>query len=226
MVKIKVFSRDAVPYWGFAVFLALVASSSKAQTALTSQQISVFEKLVTEAISNDGAYLTALVDIETAKASSSPLAAVNATAGFDVAGDFEQFKTPSYRLGLSVDLAKLFSGGNGTVQKNLDARVNAARAQVRVKVLNSYTAYLYQRQAVQVASDGLETKDAEQKQVQAKAQVGAATGADVLRAADARGQAKLAVYRANLDLAVRKQELAAVVGLELKELNAALKGGE
>ena len=76
------------------------------------------------------------------------------------------------------------------------------------------------------ASDGLEAKDAEQKQVQARAQVGAATGADVLRAADARGQAKLAVYRANLDLVNRKQELAAIVGVELKELNTILKGGD
>ena len=43
---------------------------------------------------------------------------------------------------------------------------------MRVKVLNAYTAHLYQRQAVQVAIDGLEAKDAEQRQVQAKAQGG------------------------------------------------------
>ena len=58
---------------------------------------------------------------------------------------------------------------------------------------------------------------------QAKAQVGAATEAEVLCAADSRGQAKLAFYRANLDLAVRKQELVAIVGLELKELDAMLR---
>jgi len=199
---------------------------ASAQTALSSEQVSTFERLVKEAVTNDGPYLSALVDVETAKVASSPLSAVNASAGFSVAGDFEQFQSPSYRLGLSVDLAKLFSSGNGAAQRSLDARVNAARGQVRVKVLNAYTAYLYQRQAVQVASDGLEAKDVEQKQVQAKAQVGAATEAEVLKAADARGQAKLAVYRANLDLVVRKQELSAIVGVELKELNTILKGGD
>ena len=224
---VKVFSRAALPYWTFTLFLAVVLTSPiKAQTALSSEQVSTFERLIKEAVTNDGSYLSALVDLETAKVASSPLSAVNASAGFSMTGDFEQFQSPSYRLGLSVDLAKLFSGGNGAAQKSLEARVNAARGQVRVKVLSAYTGYLYQRQAVQGASDGLEAKDAEQKQMQAKAQVGAATGADVLRAADARGQAKLAVYRANLDLVNRKQELAAIVGVELKELNAILKGGD
>jgi len=214
-----------IRFWTYSLTTALLGLAS-AQTALSSEQVSTFERLVKEAVTNDGPYLSALVDLETAKVASSPLSAVNASAGFSVAGDFEQFQSPSYRLGLSVDLAKLFSSGNGAAQRSLDARVNAARGQVRVKVLNAYTAYLYQRQAVQVASDGLEAKDAEQKQVQAKAQVGAATGADVLRAADARGQAKLAVYRANLDLVNRKQELSAIVGVELKELNTILKGGD
>ena len=224
---VKVFSRAALPYWTFTLFLAVVLTSpGKAQTALSSEQVSTFERLVREAVTNDGPYLSALVDLETAKVASSPLSAVNASAGFSVTGDFEQFQSPSYRLGLSVDLARLFSSGNGAAQKSLEARVNAARGQVRVKVLSAYTGYLYQRQEVQGASDGLEAKDAEQKQMQAKAQVGAATGADVLRAADARGQAKLAVYRANLDLVNRKQELAAIVGVELKELNAILKGGD
>ena len=210
--------------WATVGLLCLVLlSSARAQTALSLEQIGIFERLVREAVTNDGAYLSALVDLETAKVASSPLSAVSGTAGFSVAGDFEQFQSPSYRLGVSVDLSKLFSSGSGTAQKSLDARVNAARAQVRVRVLSAYTAYLYGRQAVQVASDGLEAADAALKQVQAKAQVGAATGAEVLRAADARGQAKLAVYRANLDLVLRKQELAAGVGVELKELNSILK---
>jgi len=210
----------------FYTLTAALCTVASAQTALSSEQVSTFERLVKEAVTNDGPYLSALSDLETAKVASSPLSAVNATAGFTMTGDFEQFQSPSYRLGLSVDLAKLFSSGNSAAQKSLEARVNAARGQVRVKVLGAYTAYLYGRQAVQGASDGLEAKDAEQKQVQAKAQVGAATGADVLRAADARGQAKLAVYRANLDLVNRKQELSAIVGVELKELNAILKGGD
>ena len=222
--------KSVVWMWKWSARAGLLSGAflglASAQTALSSEQVSTFERLVKEAVTNDGPYLSALVDVETAKVASSPLSAVNASAGFSVAGDFEQFQSPSYRLGLSVDLAKLFSSGNGAAQRSLDARVNAARGQVRVKVLNAYTAYLYGRQAVRGASDGLEAKDAEQKQVQARAQVGAATGADVLRAADARGQAKLAVYRANLDLVNRKQELAAIVGVELKELNAILKGGD
>jgi len=222
--------KSVVWMWKWSARAGLLSGAflglASAQTALSSEQVSTFERLVKEAVTNDGPYLSALVDVETAKVASSPLSAVNASAGFSVAGDFEQFQSPSYRLGLSVDLAKLFSSGNGAAQRSLDARVNAARGQVRVKVLNAYTAYLYQRQAVQVASDGLEAKDVEQKQVQAKAQVGAATEAEVLKAADARGQAKLAVYRANLDLVVRKQELSAIVGVELKELNTILKGGD
>ena len=126
--------------WATVGLLCLVLlSSARAQTALSLEQIGIFERLVREAVTNDGAYLSALVDLETAKVASSPLSAVSGTAGFSMAGDFEQFQSPSYRLGLSVDLAKLFSSENGAAQKSLDARVKAARGQVRVKVLNAYT---------------------------------------------------------------------------------------
>jgi len=56
--------------------------------------------------------------------------------------------------------------------------------------------------------------------------VGAATPAEVLAAAERVSVARLGLYRANLDLALALERLAAVVGIPVERLRALLRRGE
>ena len=116
---VKVFSNAALSCGTFSLFLAvLMANLNKAQTALSSEHLRA-----TGQGSRDKTLTFSSGGPRDHKGGQLSLSVVNAS----VAGDFEQFQSPSYCLGLSVGLAKLFSSGNGAAQKSLDARVNVAR---------------------------------------------------------------------------------------------------
>jgi len=83
-------------------------TQAQAATALTDKQTKDYGELVKIALERDPAVLTARANRQAADVDKSALGAVNANAGFDISGDFEQLKTPSYRLSMSVDLTALF----------------------------------------------------------------------------------------------------------------------
>jgi len=94
---------------------------------------------------------------------------------------------------------------------------------VRLKVLQAFAGYLYALESVGVSGDALEARSAELRALEAKAKVGAATNAEILGGAEKVSQAKLAVFKSNLDLAVAKQNLASSAGVSLSELGTVLK---
>ena len=77
-----------------------------------------------------------------------------------------------------------------------------------------------------MASDALEVAAAALGQQQARANAGTVTGVDVLKAAQERNRADAAVYDANLQLAVSKQQVSAVTGLTLSALDKLLSGAK
>jgi len=197
-------------------------TQAQAATALTDKQTKDYGELVKIALERDPAVLTARANRQAADVDKSALGAVNASAGFDLAGDFEQIKTPSYRLSMSVDLAALFKD-NTTYFAALNAQTIQAGNAVRVRVLQAYAAYLYALENAAVAGDALEARSAEMRTLEAKAKVGAATNAEVLGGAERVSQGRLAMFKANLDLAVSKQNLASSAGVSLSELSTILK---
>jgi len=197
-------------------------TQAQAATALTDKQTKDYGELVKIALERDPAVLTARANRQAADVDKSALGAVNASAGFDLAGDFEQIKTPSYRLSMSVDLAALFKD-NTTYFAALNAQTIQAGNAVRVRVLQAYAAYLYALENAAVAGDALEARSAEMRTLEAKAKVGAATNAEVLGGAERVSQGRLAIFKANLDLAVSKQNLASSAGVSLSELGNVLK---
>ena len=201
--------------------LALV-TQAQAATALTEKQTKDYGELVKLALERDPAVLTARAERQAADVDKSALGAVNASAGFDLAGDFEQFKTPSYRLSMSVDLAALFKD-NTAYFAALNAKTIQAGNAVRVRVLQAFTGYLYALENAAVAGDTLEARSAEMRTLEAKAKVGAATNAEVLGGAERVSLGKLALFKANLDLAVSKQNLASSAGVSMSELGNVLK---
>lgn len=222
-----------------ALLVLALASHVFAQGApnvLTASQVSVFEQLVGKAKQIDPAFLQTLASNGQKQAELSPLAAVNASASVSVgsgvtlgtSGGFDQVSS-GYRLSASVDLTKLAGSvtkGHRDQLAALTASSNAAGRDLRVRVLQAYTAYLSAIRAAGVAADSLEVAQAALAQQQARAQAGAATGVDVLRAAQGKNSADASLYDANLRLAVAKQQLAAITGLELGELDSVLGGAK
>jgi len=211
-----------LPILTLTAVVSLILAQAQAATALTDKQTKDYGELVKIALERDPAVLTARANRQAADVDKSALGAVNASAGFDLAGDFEQIKTPSYRLSMSVDLAALFKD-NTTYFAALNAQTIQAGNAVRVRVLQAYAAYLYALENAAVAGDALEARSAEMRTLEAKAKVGAATNAEVLGGAERVSQWRLAIFKANLDLAVSKQNLASSAGVSLSELGNVLK---
>lgn len=206
--------------WG--VFLPLLLLPALAQApGLTQEEARILDRLVEEALPRDPAYLRALADLEAARQSLGILGAVSAEVGAALAGEYGQV-APSYRLSVSLNLAELFRDRSPAL-KALEAQVEAQRREVRVRVAGAYFRWLSAREAARTAADGVEAREAELKAQQARARVGGATPAEVLAAAERLSQARLALYRANLDLALALEDLARAVGLPLDALRALLR---
>lgn len=232
------FSKTGAALLVALVVLALASHvfAEGSPNALTSAQVTVFETLVSKAKLIDPQFLQTVATNGQKRAELSPLGQVSASAGVSVgsgvtlgtSGGFDQVTT-GYRLSAAVDitgLAKSLTGGNKPQLEALTASTNAAGRDLRVRVLQAYAAYLSAVRAAGVAADALEVADAALNQQQARAQAGAATGVDVLRAAQGKNSADAGVYDANLRLAVAKQQLAAITGLNLGELDSVLVGAK
>lgn len=223
---------------GAAVLIALVVLSLASHVfaqepgpnILTPAQVAVFDQLVMQAKKVDPQYLQASAQDGLKRAELSPLAAVNVSAGTSVtlgsSSGFDQV-SPGLRLSASVDLKSVYNamrGGNRAQLDALTASTNAAGRDLRVRVLQAYTAYLSAIRAAGTAADSLEVAQAALKQQQARASAGAATGVDVLKAAQGKNSADAQLYDANLRLAVAKQQLSALTGLNLGQLDSVLSG--
>ena len=190
------------------VLLPLLSLALAQAPGLTQAEARLLERLVEEALPRDPGYLKALADLEAARQALGILGAVSAQAGAALAGEYGQVGL-SYRLSLSLDLAELFRD-RGPALRALEAQAEAQRREVRVRVAGAFFRWLAAREA-------------ELKALQARARVGAATPAEVLAAAERLSQARLALYRANLDLALALEDLARTAGLSLDALRALLR---
>ncbi len=205
----------------WALLLALPLALAQ---GLTPREARVLDRLAEEALEKDPGYLQALADLEAFRAGLGILGAVRAEAGAALAGEYGQV-SPTYRLALSLDLAELFRD-RGPALRALEARVDSARREVRARVAAAYFRYLVALEAARTAADGVEAREAELRALQARARVGAVPPHEVLAGAERLSQARLALYRANLDLALAQEELARVVGLPLEALRGLLRPSE
>jgi outer membrane protein TolC len=192
--------------------------------ALTPAQASVYEELVKAALPRDPQVLKAQAALEVWKAQRGLLWAVGSDLSLSLAGDFTQI-TPGYRLSLSLNLAELLRDRSPEALA-LESDLEQARRVLRLRVLEGYTRYLYALEAARVGSDGVEAAEASLAVVRAKARVGEATPAEVLRAGEVLSQARLSLYQRNLELAVALGNLEALTGLPSAGLRALLSRGQ
>lgn len=207
--------------WFWSLLLALVPVIAQ---ALTPEQVQVFERLAREAEAHDPECLRALADLEAARAGTGPLGALTAEAGLTLSGGYDQV-SPGYRLALGLNLAELLRD-KSPVLRALEAQYDSRRRALRLRVLEAFTGYHYALEAARTAADALEARQAEAAAAQARARVGNATPAEVLAAAERVSQARLGLYRANLDLAVALEKLSATVGIPVEPLRTFLRPGE
>lgn len=203
--------------------LLLLLGFCLAQT-LTLEQVRVFERLVKEAEARDPECLRALADLEAARAGLGLGGALTAEASLTLSGSYDQV-SPGYRLALGLNLAELLRDKTPSLRA-LEAAYEARRRALRLRVLEAFTGYLYALEAARTASDALEARQAEAGTVQARARVGSATPAEALAAAERVSQARLQLYRANLDLALALEKLAVAVGIPVEPLRSLLRPGE
>lgn len=200
--------------------LAWLADRAFGQTSLTPAQVAVYERLVNMSLDRDPEVLRAAAELARARAGAGPLGAAGGSLSLSLAGSYDQVN-PGYRLSLSLDLGKLLEDPVPELRAR-ERALEAARANLRVRVLEAYLGYLYALEAARQASDALEARQAGLDAARARARVGAATAADVLAAAEGVSAARLALYRKNLDVALALERLAGRTGTPARELRAVL----
>lgn len=206
------------------VSLALAQAN---QTSFSSADIATYERLVSVAVERDSAVLQARVELQQAQLNESLAGLLSQAVSIDMAvgtstTTFEQAK-PNYSASLSLDVTKLLTPRVSTVEAK-QAALDAQVRQLRVRVMQAFTNYKVALVAAQNAASVVESrlKQLEISKLQVKA--GALAPGELLRAQDAVNDAQVALYKANGDLLVTKLQLAQVVGVELEDLNALLKG--
>lgn len=222
----------------FVLFLSLSPlASAQGQTVLTQYQVTVFETLMSRAKLVDPTFLQARAQEVKGRAENSAASAISASAGLSLSGGSVQLAgvkgydqvTPGSRLNVSVDLGRLIAATSGANRAQLDAltaSTSAAGRELRVRVLEAYTAYLSAIRQAGNAADVLTVAQASVRQQNARAQAGASTSVDVMKAMQEQNRADADLYDANLRLAVAKQRLASICGLNLGELDAILSGAK
>lgn len=217
-----------VSYWLTLLLCYLVtvllhtANTAQAQT-LTPAQAAVYEELVKAALPRDPLVQKAQGALEVWRVQRGVLFAVGSDLSLTLSGDFTQV-SPGYRLSLSLNLAELLRDRSPEALA-LEADLEQARRSLRLRVLEGYTRYLYALEAARAASDGVEAAEAGLAAERARARVGEATPAQVLRAADLLSQARLTLYQRNLELALAFGNLEALSGLAPAALRALLGRG-
>lgn len=218
--------------FAFALLFAPLAQAQGSPNVFTAAQIAAFDQLVSAAKQVDPAFLQAQASEAQKRAELSPLGAVSVSASSALtlgsAGGFDQV-APAFRLSAGVDIVKLtqsLTKANAPQLALLTNSTSAAGRELRVRVLQTFAAYLSAVRAAGLTSDALEVAAAALNQQQARAAAGAATGVDVLRAAQNKSSADAGVYDANLRLAIAKQQLAAITGLTLADVDRLLSGAK
>jgi outer membrane protein TolC len=149
--------------------------------------------------------------------------ALTVKAGAGVSGTFEQ-ATPSYSFSVSVDVMSLVSSPAET--QVLASKLASALAESRVETVEAFIRYVIARNAAEAAARAVESSEAGFRVVSARLEVGDATVSDQLAAQTAVGNAAVALLRANGEVIIAAENLAAVVGLSATETMAVIEGGE
>lgn len=215
--------------WGAApagVEGAGVRVSAMAVT-VTGAQRQALERLVARAMQVSPAVLEAAAALEQARWSVSlkgRLAdALVVTGGAGVASDAYGQAVPSYSIRVSLDATKLAAPAPATAA--LEARLRDARTQTRLAVTEAFTRYLVATASAESAAQLLESGEAAFRVAKVRYRAGEVIAGDVIDARARVAQAAVALLRANAEVVVALEGLAAVTGVPADELRGMVVAG-
>lgn len=148
--------------------------------------------------------------------------ALSVTGNAGISGDVYGQAAPRAAISVSLDVMTLAGEPEAGELRALEARVAAARGQVRVAVLEAAVRLLVARAAAESAAQGLETAEAAFRVAEARLELGDVTATAVLEARLAVSQAAVGLLRANAEAVVALESLAAQVGLGAAETGSLL----
>ncbi|MDQ3457997.1 MAG: TolC family protein [Deinococcota bacterium] len=148
--------------------------------------------------------------------------ALSLNVGAGVSGDFYGQLSPSYSISAGVDVVALAVHNDQTTI--LRAGLAAARASARAETAGAFVRYVVSRQSVQAAALAVDSSDAAFRVVQARLEIGESTISDQLAAQSAVSSSAVALLRANGELVIALEQLAATVGLSPQETLEVIRG--
>lgn len=145
------------------------------------------------------------------------------SGGAGVANDAYGQAVPSYSIRVSLDAIKLVAPAPATGA--LEARLSQARAQTRLAVTEAFTRYLVAVAGAESAAQGLESAESAFRVTTVRYRAGDVIAADVIDARSKVSEAAVSLLRANAEVVVALEGLAAVTGLPAEELTGMVAGG-
>jgi len=143
--------------------------------------------------------------------------ALSVTGNAGISGDVYGQAAPQAAINVSLDVMALAGVPEAGEVRALEARVAAARGQVRVEVLEAAVRLFVARAAAESAAQGLETAEAAFRVAEARLELGDVTATAVLEARLAVSQAAVGLLRANAEAVVALESLSVLVGLAAAE---------
>lgn len=214
-----------------AVLVGVVGGSVvKAQVSLgvavTAEQRAGIEELVRRAWGVSAEVLEAEAALVRSTWTLSPegrlAEALNITSSATLSGDVYGQAAPRAAINVSLDVMTLAGEPDSGELRALEARLAAARARIRLDVLEVAVRLLVARAEAESAAQGLEMAEAAFRVAEVRLELGDVTATAVLEARLAVSQAAVALLRANTEAVVALEGLAALVGLGAAEASAIL----
>ena len=194
---------------------------------VTGAQRQALDGLVARAMQVSPAVLDAAAALEKARWSVSLEGrlsdALVISGGAGVASDAYGQAVPSYSIRVSLDAIKLVAPAQATAA--LEARLREARAQTRLAVTEAFTRYLVAAASAEGAAQGLESAESAFRVATVRYRAGDVIAGDVIDARAKVADAAVALLRANAEVVVALEGLAAVTGVPAEELRGMVAGG-
>lgn len=205
-------------FFTLASLLMVLLTTGHAQgtldTVFSNADLAALERLVTLAQTQSTRVLEARGVLQRAEIDASfegRLAeALTIRAGAGLSNDSYGQAKPSYSLNLSLDVMTLARSENHTTLAN--AKLSDALAKSRVDTVEAFVRYLIARNAAEAAARALESADANHHIAHARWHIGEATLADQVSAQSSVASAAVTLLRANGEVIIALEQLAAVVG--------------
>ena len=193
---------------------------------VTGAQRQALDGLVARAMQVSPAVLDAAAALEKARWSVSLEGrlsdALVISGGAGVASDAYGQAVPSYSIRVSLDAIKLVAPAQATAA--LEARLREARAQTRLAVTEAFTRYLVAAASAEGAAQGLESAESAFRVATVRYRAGDVIAGDVIGARAKVADAAVALLRANAEVVVALEGLAAVTGVPAEELRGMVAG--